>query len=84
MNSIYSNLRCGLYHIGRPAANVIINDEAQSALGYNEDHDLIMISPTKLINDVQTNFDNYIAGLRNYSNPILRENFEARFDYDNK
>ena len=84
MNSIYSNLRCGLYHIGRPAANVIINDDVPAALGYNEDHDLIKISPTKLLNDIQTNFDNYITGLRNPSNPKLRENFEARFDYDNK
>jgi hypothetical protein len=84
MNSVYRNLRCGLYHLGRPAANVILNEDAPGALGYNEEHDMIMISPTKLLGDVQANFDAYVKGLRHTSNRRLRANFEARFGHDNR
>ena len=84
MKSIYRNLRCGLYHLGRPAANVILNDDAPGAIGYNEENGLIMISPTKLLGDIQANFNAYMKGLRHTSNPHLRENFEARFDHDNR
>lgn len=84
MESVYKNLRCGLYHLGRPAANVILNNAAPGALGYNEEQDMIMISPSKLLDEVQTNFKAYVKGLRNASNPRLRANFEARFDHDNQ
>jgi len=84
MKSVYWNLRCGLYHLGRPGANVILNDAALGALGYNEEHDMIMISPTKLLGDVQTNFNVYVKGLRDPTNRRLKANFEARFDHDNR
>ncbi len=84
MKSVYSNLRCGLYHLGRPAANVILYEDAPGALGYYEEHDMIMISPTKLLGDVQASFNAYVKGLRHTSNRHLRSNFEARFDHDNR
>ena len=84
MNSVYLNLRCGLYHLGRPAANVILDKAAPGALGYNEEHDLIIINPTKLLTKVQASFDAYVKGLRHTSNRHLRSNFEVRFDHDNR
>jgi hypothetical protein len=84
MDSVYRNLRCGLYHLGRPAPNVILNDDAQGSIGYHEQHDMIMVSPTKFLSEVEQNFEAYVRGLRNPSNPKLRRRFEARFDHDNR
>ena len=83
MDSLYENLRCGLYHAGRPGSNVILNDAAPGAVGYQEENDLIMISPTILLEDLEIHFRSLAEALRDPSNSRLRSNVEQRFDHDN-
>ena len=83
MNSLYENLRCGLYHAGRPGSNVILNDAAPGAIGYQQKHDLIMISPTTMLEDIEIHFRSLAEALRNATNSSLRSNVEKRFDHDN-
>jgi len=83
MNSLYKDLRCGLYHMGRPGPNVILNDAAPGAIGYNAEIDFLMISPTTLLEDIEIHFRSLAEALRNPENTALRENVERRFDHDN-
>jgi hypothetical protein len=83
LNSLYKSVRNGLYHIGRPAPNVIIAKNLQGSVGYNAEDDMIMVSPDQLVEDISIQFEAYARALRNPSNSNLRSNFEKRFDADN-
>ena len=83
MNSLYKNLRCGLYHLGRPGPNVILNDAASGAIGYNAENDFLMISPTTLLEAVENHFRSLAEALRDPASSALRGNVERRFDHDN-
>lgn len=84
MDSLYSNVRCGLFHVGRTGSNVIIQDAAPGSIGYNSDHDFVMISPSILVEDLQIHFNTYAKELRDPDAVQFRKNFEARFDADNQ
>jgi hypothetical protein len=84
MDSLYSSLRNGLYHVGRPGPNVILRDGIRGSIGYNERHDLFMISPTQLVHDLLIHLSLFAAALRDPANVELRSRFERRFDADNK
>jgi hypothetical protein len=84
MDSLYSSLRNGLYHVGRPRANVILRDGVGGSIGYNGEHDVFMISPTQLVHDLLIHFSIFADALRNPANADLRSRFERRFDADNE
>ncbi|MFA9406905.1 MAG: hypothetical protein ACERKX_13930 [Anaerolineales bacterium] len=83
LKTLYSDVRCGLFHITRPGSNVIIQRSAPGSIGYNEEHGLLMISPSILANDLKIFFSAFAEALRDPGNTSLRENFEKRFDLDN-
>lgn len=83
LDSLYKYVRCGLYHIGRPAPNVIIAKNVPGSIGYNSQDDLIMLNPDKLVEDISIRFSSYAKALRNPEKVRLRSNFEKRFDSDN-
>jgi hypothetical protein len=82
LNSLYASVRSGLYHIGRTGSNVILNDGTPRSIGYNSEHDFIMINPEMLVDDILFHFKRYSAELRNSNNAEFRENFERKFDSD--
>jgi hypothetical protein len=84
LDSLYKYVRNGLYHIGRPAPNVIIAKDLPVSVGYNSQDDLIMVNPDQLVEDVLIAFAAYARDLRNPENKQLRSNFEKRFDSDNR
>jgi hypothetical protein len=84
MDSLYSNVRCGLFHIGRTGSNVILNDSAPGSIGYNSEHGFIMISPSILVEDLQIHFNVYSKELLDPKAIEFRTNFELRFDVDNQ
>ena len=84
MKSLYSDVRCGLFHVGRPGSNVIIQNSAPGSIGYNDEHDMVMISPLILYNDISIFFNGFSKALRDTQNIKLRQNFEKRFDHDNR
>ena len=82
-NSLYDSVRNGLYHTGMTASNVILADNLPGSVGYNSQHDMIMVSPDQLAEDLSIPFATFAAALRDPSNAQLRSNFENRFDSDN-
>lgn len=83
LKALYHNVRCGLFHVSRPGSNVIIQNSAPGSIGYNEEHNMLMISPSILANDLKVFFTGFSEALRNPKNSDLRANFKKRFDYDN-
>lgn len=84
LDSFYTSIRNGLYHIGITAPNVIIIDAIPGSFGFNEEHRALAISPDRFVDDINIRFRVYAEELRNPANIELREAFEKRFDYDNK
>jgi len=84
MESLYSDVRCGLFHVCRPGSNVIIQDSAPGSIGFNDEHGMIMISPSNLFRDISMFFEEFSKALRDPQNIKLRQNFERRFDHDNR
>ena len=84
IDALYKGVRNGLYHIGRPGPNVIIDKNLPGSVGYNAQDNMIMVSPDQLVGDISIRFTAYAQALRNPKNIELRSNFEKRFDSDNK
>jgi hypothetical protein len=84
IDALYKGMRNGLYHVGRPAPNVIIDRNLPGSIGYNAQDNMIMVSSDQLVEDVSIRFEAYARALRNPANIELRANFEKRFDSDNK
>ena len=84
IDALYNGVRNGLYHIGRPAPNVIIETDLPGSIGFNAQDNLIILSPDQFVEDIYICFEAYARALRNPSNSRLRSDFEKRFDSDNK
>lgn len=83
-NQMYTNIRNGLYHIGMTSSQVLLYDDIPGSIGYQQATGAITVSPDKFVRDLHIRFRDYISELRDSNNVGLRENFEARFDDDNK
>lgn len=83
MKALYSDVRCGLFHVCRPGSNVIIQSSAPGSIGYNEEDEMLIISPSILASDLKVFFDSFSKALRNPKSTHFRANFERRFDHDN-
>ncbi len=84
LDSFYTDVRNGLYHLGRTGGKVLITGDIPYSLGYNTVTGQIAINPDQLVFDLQIKFAEYAAELRNQANTTLRTNFERRFDFDDK
>lgn len=74
---IYTELRCGLYHMGLTKKHVILTEAFPTGININQG--IIYIAPTKLLLEIENHFNNYCNQLT--TNPTLRTNFEKRFDW---
>jgi len=83
LNSLYDSVRNGLYHTGMTGSNVILADNLPGSVGYNSQHNMIMVSPDQLAEDLWIHFAAFAAALRDPANAELRSNCERRFDSDN-
>lgn len=83
-NQIYSNVRNGLYHVGMTSSQVLLFDDIPGSIGYQQATGAIVVSPDKFVQDLHIRFRDYASELRNPDNETLRNNFETRFDYDNR
>jgi len=84
ITALYSNVRCGLYHIGMPKPTVIVTDvKAIAPIRYYPDGQKVILNPDKLVQVIQAHFAEYISALKNVTNVEIRTNFEARFNVDN-
>jgi hypothetical protein len=76
-NLLYKELRCGLHHIGLSKNKVILLEDPNHGLKFQDGN--VFIAPTKFYSEVETHFKNYCINLQNDSK--LRRNFERRFDW---
>ena len=83
LKALYSSVRNGLYHLGMTKINVMLRDDIPRSIGFNSERNILVISPDRLVEDLDIRFHDYIAKLRNPKKVNLRENFEKRFDFDN-
>jgi hypothetical protein len=81
--SLYENVRCGLFHIGKPSPDVLIFPNQFGSIAFNLHHDGIILNPDMLVSDLALRFNDYINELHDTKNNELRKKFERRFDFDN-
>lgn len=81
LNAMYEGIRCGLYHSGITNESVILTSEFQIALGIDIQNSGFIINPHILVKALIQHFVGYMKDLRNPNNHIMRQNFEARFDF---
>lgn len=75
--TLYTELRCGLHHIGLSKKKVILLEDPDYGLKFVDDN--VYIAPRKFCNEVVSHFKKYCTDLK--SNEELRRNFEKRFDW---
>lgn len=75
IENLYREARCGLFHNGMVEKRVIINNSFSSRIKFDDDD--IKISPSKLLNDIKIDFENYLQQLK--ENGKLRDNFNRMF-----
>jgi hypothetical protein len=76
---IYEQARCGMYHVGLTGTKIVLDCSISSGIGIIKGN--IKICPSKLMEDIQNNFDKYVKDLKDPSNVTLRANFEKRLKY---
>lgn len=77
---LYSKTRCGLFHNGMTRGGVIFKNDYPEVLDFSDE--IIRINPTKLIDDLIQNFNQYTDNLRDIGNSSyddLRSNFTRIF-----
>jgi hypothetical protein len=86
LGKLYSKSRCGLFHNGMVKGGVAFNNEYPNVFQFANNGESIKINPTKLLEDLNNDFKNYICELKstcaNHSNDrlrVLRENFDRMF-----
>lgn len=76
---VYRECRCGMYHVGLIGTQIILDCSISSGIAIRKGE--IIICSSKVVEDIQRHFNQYISDLKNKSNSILRANFEKRLKY---
>ncbi|MFA5031681.1 MAG: hypothetical protein WC614_01555 [bacterium] len=77
VNTLYSEMRCALYHAGMTGRGILITQDINEAISIESR--CIYINPANLVEAAQQDFDMYIKELRDPKNIQLRTNFRKRF-----
>jgi len=83
LDDLYSGVRCGLYHYSFTSTRVFIRNDICGAIGITRQRKLL-INPQILVRHLRGFLQSYVEDLRNVNNNTLRQNFEKRFDFDNR
>lgn len=83
-DSIYDQLRCGLFHEAVTKNRIVLRQDT-APLGFMLEKGTggigcIVIDPCRFLNEVDGHFRSYVAELRNPGQTQLRANFEKLFD----
>ena len=76
-----SEVRCGLFHDGMTRKHILLKDNISHPLMIDEDKEIVIISPSKLLELIDIDLELYIKELRNPSNRELRNNFERFWNF---
>ena len=77
-------VRCGLFHDGMTRKHILIKDDSEYPLMIDENNEIVIISPTKLLELVYIDLELYIKELEDPKNIETRKNFEKfwKFRYE--
>lgn len=78
LNTIYSRVRCGMFHNGYTKFGTLISSEFPEAIAI--DNDTVLVNPHKLRPDLLAHFTGYINTLKDATKTVERANFEKIFD----
>jgi hypothetical protein len=76
--SLYSSMRCGMYHTAMPKDRCGLTREQSKAIA--NDNGYITINPAMLIEALIEHFGQYCSDLRDGCHPNLERNFETMWD----
>ncbi len=76
IDNLYSQGRCGLFHDGMVRGQIIIDSSFPDSIKFETNND-IKINPKKLLNDIVSDFSDYINSL--ITNEDAREKFNRMF-----
>jgi hypothetical protein len=81
LDKLYSDVRCGIYHIGLTSPSIFLEGGQPAAIGFYRSK-RVVINPHQMVFELKRDFNSYISQLKEPNNTILRSNFEKRFDAD--
>ncbi len=85
---LYKGGRNGIYHVGMTDRRIMLSGEKEKTFEFANFADienlLIIINPKILVKHIKKHFNKYEEKLRNSENGKTRENFEKRFDFEQK
>ena len=84
LDLMYIGVRCGLYHRGSTSGRVVLSEGFRGPLIFDPQNISLGINHRLLVPKLKEHFASYIKRLRDEGNPELRNNFEARFDFDSR
>ena len=82
LDALYKGTRCGLYHCAITNSKILLTGETRSPMVFKPTIPRLIINPHLLVPVLKNHLETYGRDLRNTSNTQLRQDFEARFDYD--
>lgn len=82
LDVMYEGIRCGLYHSGMTNGKIIATGEIPQPMALDIQDMVLIINHHLLVPALKAHFLSYINRLRDPSYQNLRQNFEARFDFD--
>ncbi len=79
LNTLYINVRCGLYHAGMTGPNIKISPNYSQPIIFAISSGEVQINTYKLVPVLILHFQSYISQLRDPKNEDLRKKFERRY-----
>lgn len=76
---LYTKARCGLFHNGMVRGGVIFNNTYDEPIEFQDNGDTIRINPRLLLEDIKSDFRQYISELSDSANVTTRQNFNRIF-----
>lgn len=83
VNSLYKNVRCGLYHEGMTRTGIVLTGDTTQPYRFEDlgsGTSRITINPKLLVEHLCNHFDSYVKTIEDASNASESANFEAMFD----
>ncbi len=82
LEKIYDDIRCGLYHASLTGTGIVITGQTNSIIEIHTN--VIIMNPHRIVEPLEIYLRNYIRDLCDTKNIELREQFEARFEFDSR
>lgn len=85
LDALYGGARCGLYHNSMTVPGVGLGQPpGDDPMIYDANQKILVISPERLPKVLKQHLETFRAALLDPKNAALRENFERRFNFDNR